>query len=415
VRINLEQRFIASLLATILLVSTTAVAAPPPGKGKDKGGEEDPPTTTPAGYQLEIMPTEGALDYPVLNDRHQAIYQVNIAEVTSQAIHTQASTSTAIIDLDTGAILYIDNLLTEPTPWTVLAEGVSDATFHGKDLNNNGDIVGYATYYRTPDRTQYEFEGFLLKRVGGSYQPISFGNNLVGWLTNDLGDIAFREIDYVEGVVGAGFLPSGGDTIQFNTEASYIDAMNLWGQILCDQGSFNYFVWNPDGTIQYLPDLKLADDINDWGMVSGTVEVLIEFKQRGKIRTRIERVPAIWTEANGVTLLTGDDFASKETDYVLTNNQYSNGEATVAAQFHDDDIWLKLPNQDGFYLSNAMTSSDFEAYRSFATYAREIELPTPLLEDGTVDNEAFPLIAGGDTNSTGVIWVLRPVPPASSP
>jgi hypothetical protein len=127
VRINLEQRYIGSLLAAILLFSTTAIAAPPDGKGKGGGGGNDGGDgSDPVGpsFMIETLNFDGAI-YD-LNDNGDFLCEIDTGD---------GSSSFALSTFEDGVRNYTPIVL--PAGWT---------PWELDSLNNSREIVGIAYY-----------------------------------------------------------------------------------------------------------------------------------------------------------------------------------------------------------------------------------------------------------------------------
>lgn len=110
-----------SCLTSLLVVTLTAsivAAAPPEGKGGGKGGGGDDGGTTdppaaPVDYHLETFFLEGFS--PAIydaNDHGELLYTVKTSAVNQTTINSDAENSAALLNINTGQVQYIDNLLT---------------------------------------------------------------------------------------------------------------------------------------------------------------------------------------------------------------------------------------------------------------------------------------------------------------
>ena len=427
-----------SCLTSLLVVTLTAsivAAAPPEGKGGGKGGGGDDGGTTdppaaPVDYHLETFFVEGFS--PAIydaNDHGELLYTVKTSAVNQTTINSDAENSAALLNINTGQVQYIDNLLTRETIWSQLRGGVDSAIFQPHKINNQGDIIGNVFEYISG--ISQPPEAFLLKRLTAedgtlSYDPVSFGPESQVIFLNDVGEVYGAErrdgvtrefIHFSDGTrlyldeVG---LPSQVSHYGMNNNGMYCGA-DSQGDFVLDYYSLTV---TPIGGFNFIGNTSM-ESINDHNVIAGGGLAYYDYKHRGKIQTRSYRIPAILDPESGMQLFDNPDRASIQS--ITINNQRLNGESALLATIdaYVRQIWLKLPGIDAFYAYDALNDTDLALWSTFTARGEDFTtLLTPLNTDGSVDNEAFPTIVGRiriDDPNTGYrdypgFWVLRPAP-----
>ena len=153
----MSQRFLPRLVAVMICLSVFPLASSSfaqgnKGKGGGNGGDTtDPPPAAPVSYTLDVIPVEGLtfggdmqLSGAALNDDGLWLCTLETANVTSAEIVTDSDRALAIVDVHSGEITYVDNLLTTDTVWTNLPEGAIESDVAGYGINNEGDIIAGA-------------------------------------------------------------------------------------------------------------------------------------------------------------------------------------------------------------------------------------------------------------------------------
>lgn len=412
------------MLVALFFFSSSALAQKK-GKGGGKGddGPTDPPAA-PVSYSLDTVFVEGYSPSTFdINDDGDLLYAVTLSEITSTNVPSEATQSAAIVNLNTGQVQYIDQLLTQTTPWTVRAADVESVSFLPQMINSRGDCIGIVSELLV--NGDERIESFLLsKQVDGlgniTYAVTSLGAGKGAIMLNDLGQIVCVELadphrEFVRFADGSKLYF---DELGLGSYLSGYAGLNNVGELLAaDQQDFifdlNSLGITPvDGFEGFSSRQRIS--INDSGAIAGVASVSYEEKRRGKIRTFSYHVPALLDPDSGFQLFdNGIHF-----DTAMLNHQRLNGESALLASNQngtDRAIWLKLPDHEGFFVYDALEPADQAVWRGFLARGN-CEMLTPRKADGSVDHEAAPMVSGvirlvDDTGLDyfpGGFWVLRP-------
>jgi hypothetical protein len=417
------------LALLVALATSPALAQNPKKPPKDLDPDPvvvdpDPVVVTPVQYAVRTVPVVG-LNYSFdTNDYGSALCNFATDQVLPP-LATQASETVGVVDIHSGQVTYIDPLLTAPTIWTELPEGVDDVSVGAIKINNFGTILVMATPFIDGEGQQYPHT-YLLKPVqvatpdGGTelrYQPTNLGFGNAHFL-NDL--------DWIVGEdpIGQFIRIADGTKIYLNK----IGLPNRPGEMfdLTHSGLFNGQTSTNDPnpkkyifdvltrSVTYYDGVDCKDwpgrSMNDHGVIAGRHTVTFEYKNRGKTETGYRDVPAILDTTTGLLQVFDVSGNTRVVDgIVYINHQRKNGESTILSYYPKDaqrDLWLKLPGAAGFHLYDAMNSVEKQEWTAIGYGDRInwwegptdfVRILTPRNEDYSVDNNKAPTI-------TGVIW-----------
>jgi len=435
---HVNARFSSVCLLALAWGSTT-FGAPPSKPPKDP--EPDPGVVTPVEYAVRTVPVVG-LNYSFdSNDYGLALCNIATGQV-SPPLATPASQTVAVVDIHSGQVTYIDPLLTEPTIWTKLPEGVYDVSVNAMKINNFGTILVQAVPYIDGVGSREDLSRtYLLKPVhvetpeGGTelrYQPTDLGivialflndldwivgYDLTGWLirTADGSKTYLKGIGLAErhgdlyDLTNSGFVNGGLESTNFPLGRNYI-----------------YDVFTEEVT--YYEGVGCKDwpgrSMNDHGVIAGRRRVTFQYKDRGKTVTGYRDVPAILDPTTGLQVFDVSGNNSVVNAIVYINHQRKNGESTILSYYPKDaqrDLWLKLPGAAGFHLYDAMNEAEKQEWTAIGYGDRIngwegptefVRILTPRNEDYSVDDNMAPTITGviwsGGPGYPG-LWVCEPV------
>jgi hypothetical protein len=442
------------VLALLVALATSPALANKgnkPPKDSDTGDDDGTVTiTTPVRYVLDMVPVEGFLPFPFsANSLGEVLYQVNVSEVAEQDINTDATSTAAVVDINTGQVNYIDNLLTKPTMWTELRPGVDSVQFLPRQINRNGDVVGGAL--ETIDGQWQPIVGFLLKRIVTSdgkvaYQPFNLGVSSLGFL-NDVGEIygqdlkgyfiGYFDVEYVgvgdkAGIEGEWtkklYMNELGLPREMGTAYDLNNTGTFFGSTITDpQLGRDDFVLDIDtGKITYITGFfnvrgESGQSLSDSGAMAGSKRVYYEYTtKRNKTSTATYEIPAVVDPEFGLQSYDNPD--RTHFTIVTMNHQRLNGESSLLAYTSVGDgtrkLWVKLPGKDPFFAHDSLSAEDQAIWQGVVPSGKEFaRLLTPLNLDGSVNHSATPsiigpLVTGSDSNGwiAPGFWVLRPAP-----